>query len=204
VYVSIRPKANSGSCFLAHVDDAAQTPLCTTTYRFGPMNVPKIRLLNDPNVSATDAAEGGEDIALDCKNAFSRAIVMRTPYGSFEWRYSTRAERRAVGPEVDSLLILEQKTTVALSGGKKETRRYRVGQFARGGGGLRTEGTKRSTAGNGGRLMLDLRGWADRKDEMEQVELLVVASCVSMLKKEIDRRRFQQSMLIMGAGAGGS
>lgn len=201
VLVSIRPKANSGTCFLAHADDAAQTPLCTTTYRFGPMNPPKIKLLNNPSVSIDDATEGGEDITLDCKSSFSRATVMRTPYGSFEWRYSTRAERRAVGPEVDSLLILDRKTTVALAGGKKETRRCRVGQFVRGGGGLRTEGTKRSTAGNGGRLMLDLNQWVDGKGEVEQVELLAVASCVSMLKKEVDRRRFQQSMLILGAGS---
>ncbi|KAI5462281.1 hypothetical protein BGZ63DRAFT_383442 [Mariannaea sp. PMI_226] len=201
--VSIRPKRGSGSCFLARANDPDYKPLCSTTYRFGPNKPPKIKLLNQ-NASYTekeDEAEG-EEITIECKGTFTRATVMRTPYGSFEWRYSTRAERRAAGGDVDSLLILDQTTTVSLAGGKTQIRRRKVGQLVRGGG-SRTEGTKRCTAGNGGRLMLDLREWADRKGEAAQVELLAVASCVSMLKKEVDRRRLQQAMVIAAGVSGG-
>ncbi|KAH6996841.1 hypothetical protein EDB80DRAFT_726391 [Ilyonectria destructans] len=197
-YVSVRPARNSGSCFLARAGDPEQKPLCTTTYRFGPNRPPKIQLLRDDGMG-----ENAEEILFDGKGSFTRATTMRTPLGSFEWRYSTRAERRAAGPDVDSLLILDRTTTVALEGGKQEVRRRKVGQLVRTGG-LRTEGTRKSTAGNGGRLMLDLREWADRKGEAGQMELLAVASCVSMLKKEIDRRRFHQTMVIMGAVSGGS
>lgn len=202
VLVSVRPKPSSGTCFLARADDPSLTPLCKTTYRFGPGKPPKIRLLLDSS-SPSDEAASSEDIIFDCKSAFSRATCMRTPHGTFEWRYATRAERRALGPEVDSLLVLDLTTTVALTGGKSETRRTQVGRFARGAGGLRTEGTKRSWAGNGGRLSLDLRRWAEGKGEAERVEVLAVASCVSMLKKEVDRRRFQQSMVFCAAASGG-
>ncbi|KAH7116652.1 hypothetical protein B0J13DRAFT_653260 [Dactylonectria estremocensis] len=194
-YVSVRPARGSGSCFLARAGDPAQTPICTTTYRFGPNRPPKIQLL--------EGHCGSEEIVFECKGSFTRATTMRTPLGTFEWRYSTRAERRAAGPDVDSLLILDRTTTVPLAGGGSEVRRRKVGQLVRAGG-LRTEGTRRSTAGNGGRLMLDLREWADRKAEADQMELLAVASCVSMLKKEVDRRRFHQTMVIMGAASGGA
>ncbi|KAH7155244.1 hypothetical protein B0J13DRAFT_221399 [Dactylonectria estremocensis] len=193
-YVSVRPTRGSGSCFLARAGDPTQTPVCTTTYRFGPNRPPKIQLL--------EADCGSEEIVFECKGSFTRATAMRTPLGTFEWRYSTRAERRAAGPDVDSLLMLDRTTTVSLAGGRSEVRRRKVGQLVRAGG-LRTEGTRRSTAGNGGRLMLDLREWADRKAEAGQMELLAVASCVSMLKKEVDRRRFHQTMMLMGGASGG-
>lgn len=200
-YVSIRPARNSGSCFLARPDDPAQTPICTTTYRFGPGKPPKIRLLGGAGEDDHD-----EEFELSCKGCLTRSVVMRTHLGTFEWRYSSRAERRAaqssVGEEVDCLLVLDRVTNVALEGGKQEERRMRVAQFVRSAG-LRTPGTRRSTAGNGGRLILDLREWADRKGEAEQMELLAVASCVSMMKKEVDRRRMHQTMVIMGGASGG-
>lgn len=200
-YVSIRPARNSGSCFLARPDDPAQTPICTTTYRFGPGKPPKVRLLGGAGEN-----EHEEEFELSCKGCLTRSVVMRTHLGTFEWRYSSRAERRAaqssVGEEVDCLLVLDRVTNVALEGGKQEERRMRVAQFVRSAG-LRTPGTRRSTAGNGGRLMMDLREWADRKGEAEQMELLAVATCVSMMKKEVDRRRMHQTMVIMGGASGG-
>ncbi|KAM5355649.1 hypothetical protein ACJ41O_002295 [Fusarium nematophilum] len=205
-YVSIRPARSSGSCFLARADDPAQAPLCTTTYRFGPGKPPKMSLLAESGVQDGDPPAHAEEFELTCKGVLTRTIVMRTHLGTFEWRYSTKPERRAaqstVGEEVDCLLILDQVTNVALAGGKQEERRRKVGQFVRSVS-LRTEGSRRSTAGNGGRLMLDLREWADRKGESRQMEILAVASCVSMMKKEIDRRRMHQTMVIMGGASGG-
>ncbi|KAI1175734.1 hypothetical protein F4777DRAFT_549088 [Nemania sp. FL0916] len=46
LYLSVRPDAHSGSCFLTYGDDAAQTPLSTTTYRFG-LGRPPVVVLHD-------------------------------------------------------------------------------------------------------------------------------------------------------------
>ncbi|KAM0564526.1 hypothetical protein ACHAPJ_000740 [Fusarium lateritium] len=200
-YISVRPARNSGSCFLARANDPVQAPLCTTTYRFGPGKPPMIRLCGNENYQ-----QYTEEIEISCKGVLTRSVVMRTHLGTFEWRYSSRAERRAaqtsIGEEVNCLLILDQVMKVAVEGGKQEERRRKVGQFVRSGG-LRTEGSRRSSAGNGGRLMLDLREWADRKGEAVEMELLAVTSCVSMMKKEVDRRRMHQTMVIMGGSSGG-
>ncbi|OBS26370.1 hypothetical protein FPOA_00311 [Fusarium poae] len=200
-YVSVRPARNSGSCFLARANDCSQKPLCTTTYRFGPGKPPKIRL--EAEISQNRQTE---DIEISCKGVLTRSVIMRTHLGTFEWRYSSRAERRAaqasVGEQVDCLLVLDQVIKVAVAGGKQEERRRKVGQFVRSSG-LRTPGSKRSTAGNGGRLMLDLREWMDRKEERNEMEILAATSCISMLKKEVDRRRMHQAIAIMGGASGG-
>jgi hypothetical protein len=61
----------------------------------------------------------------------------------------------------------------------------------------RPEGTRKSTAGNGGQLII-----APGADT-ELDEALIVATCLLMLKKEIDRRRLIQFMVLAGAGSGG-
>ncbi|KAM0353657.1 hypothetical protein ACHAPU_001670 [Fusarium lateritium] len=199
-YVSIRSARSSGSCFLAQANDATQAALCTTTYRFGPSKPPKMRLLG----SEPSQDVNSEEIEISCKGIFTRSVVMRTHLGTFEWRYSSRSERRAlqtsVGEEVNCLLILDQVMKVAVTGGKQEERRRKIGQFVRSSG-LRTPGSKKSSAGNGGRLMLDLREWMDRKNEAIEMEIFAVASCISMMKKEVDRRRMHQAAAISGAGS---
>ncbi|KAH7256724.1 hypothetical protein BKA59DRAFT_83209 [Fusarium tricinctum] len=199
-YVSIRPARNSGSCFLARASDVTQAALCTTTYRFGPGKPPKMRLVGDELSQAVEP----EEIEISCKGILTRSVAMRTHLGTFEWRYSSRAERHAlqtsIGEEVNCLLLLEQVMKVAVVGGKQEERRRKIGQFVRSSG-LRTQGSKRSAAGNGGRLMLDLREWTDRKNEVVEMEILAVASCVSMMKKEVDRRRMHQIAAMSGAGS---
>ncbi|KAF7559879.1 hypothetical protein G7046_g4263 [Stylonectria norvegica] len=192
-YTSVRPARNSGNCFLVYADDPAQTPLATTTYRFGPGKPPKIKLL------ARDAPT--EEIVVNSKSCLTRSTSMRTHLGTLEWRYASRADRRAAS--ADNLLVLEQVTNVAVAGGKQETRRRKVAQLVRNEE-WRTEGSRKCTAGNGGRLMMDLKAWAERKGEAEQMELLVVTSCLMMLKKEVDRRRMHQTAAIMGGASGGS
>ncbi|CAM1504206.1 Fc.00g017970.m01.CDS01 [Cosmosporella sp. VM-42] len=199
-YISIRPTRGSGSCYLVKADDPQHTPICTTTYRWGPGKPPKIQLLAG-NTASTKAPDYTEEIEIDCKGCFTRTTSMRTHLGTFEWRYASRAERKALSG--DNVLILDRVTTVALEGGKQEVRRRKVAQLVRNSE-FRTEGTKKSTAGNGGRLMVDLREWADRKDEAGQMEMLAVASCITMLKKEVDRRRMHQTIAIMAGASGGS
>ncbi|PTD11939.1 hypothetical protein FCULG_00002925 [Fusarium culmorum] len=157
-------------------------PAQTTLYDDVPLwagQPPKIRL-------ETETSQGRqvEDIEISCKGMMTRSVVMRTHLSTFEWRYSSRAERRAfMGEKADSLLILEQVTKVVVKRGNKRSE------------------DARSTAGNGGRLMLDLQEWVDKKEECAEMEILAVASCICMLKKEVDRRRVHQTMAMMGGGS---
>jgi hypothetical protein len=61
--------------------------------------------------------------------------------------------------------------------------------------GTRTSGSKSCSAGSGGKLLLG-EGF-DSKEGLS--EDLVVATCLLMLKTEIDRRRAVQFMVIAGA-----
>lgn len=210
LYESIRPTRGSGSCILSRVGGDA---VCTTTYRFGPGRPPKIRLLGLTSIASaadtlrTAAAEeplgagDDEEFEVVSRGITTRAVSIRTHLGTFRWRYAGRSERREVG--ADSLLVMELVTKLALEGGKTEERYRRVAQLVRNEE-FRTPGSGRSTAGNGGRLMMDLRDWmAEKKGESEQMEALVVASCICMLKKEMDRRRMHQAMAISGGAGGG-
>ncbi|KAF5605539.1 uncharacterized protein FSUBG_6460 [Fusarium subglutinans] len=168
--------AATGELDDAEANDPTQAALCTTTYRFGPGKPPKIRFVGDGSQNGQT-----EEIELSCKGVLTRSTIMRTHLGTFEWRYSSRAERRSakasVGEDIDCLLILDQVMKVAIAGGKQEESRRKVGQFVRSDG-LRTQGSRRSSAGNGGRLMLDLREWLDRKNEAIEMEILAVTMAI--------------------------
>ncbi|KAK5997011.1 hypothetical protein PT974_02360 [Cladobotryum mycophilum] len=189
-YQSVRPERSSGNSALFRAGD--EHPVCSTTYRFGPGRPPKIQL---SGVVAYD-----EEFEVNNRGITTRAQVIRTHLGTFQWRYASKQERREA--VADSLLILDRITSVTLEGGKQEEQRKPVAQLVRNAE-FRTEGSKSSTAGNGGRLVMDLREWLGTKGEAEQMEVLAVASCLAMLKKEIDRRRMHQAIVIMGAASGG-
>ncbi|KAH6688348.1 hypothetical protein F5X68DRAFT_260853 [Plectosphaerella plurivora] len=164
----------------------------------------------------------------------SRAVRFSTPLGAFQWRYSTRAERKAMGAH--SLLVLERLVTIAeaypsSSSDVSSTLRVPIGFFIRSDD-TRSPGTSRSTAGNGGRLLLDLRAWdpkgyavpvfgdadstnsvVDEKrrlmaadeasaEAMDTVERIAITTCLCMLKKEVDRRRLYQALILSGAAGG--
>ncbi|TQW00512.1 hypothetical protein V2A60_001591 [Cordyceps javanica] len=191
-YESLRNKRSSGSCALVRAGhDVSEAPVCSTTYRFGPGKNPQIQLHGRLDPNETYEAQG--------KGLTTRAQSIRTHLGTFEWRYASRSDRKALG--ASSLLLFERVTTVALAGGKSEERRSVLGMFVRNAE-LRTHGTHGCTAGNGGRLLLNLTEWADAKVEHEQMEILAISSCIMMLKKEIDRRRVQQFMMMNGGGGG--
>lgn len=196
-YESIRPERNSGNCSLYQAD--SEVPVCETTYRFGPNRPPKIRLVNnDANKLSTDDSE--EEFEVKSRGCATRSVSIRTHMGTFIWRHANRAERRAAN--ADSLLVLEAVTKVALENGKQKEQFRRVAQLVRNEE-YRTAGTGKTHAGNGGRLMMDLREWTDRKDERRQMEVFVVASCITMLKREVDRRRMHQTAIMTGGGGGG-
>lgn len=127
------------------------------------------------------------------KSLFSRAVVFETQkWGRFEWRYGSKEERKQW--MADNLLILE--TVLEDSNGV----RVKVAQMVRHEE-CRTPGTGKRSAGNGGLLQMDL-GALKGSPELEEV--VVVATCLVMLKKEIDRLRMVQFMVIAGAASGGA
>lgn len=207
-YESIRPSRGSGNCVLYETENG--TPVATTTYRFGPGRPPKMRLLKSSAsvdlenlAEGSELGEGEEEFEINSLGCATRAVSIRTHLGTFHWRHGSREEKRAL--KADSLLILEQITTVALEGGKQEHRARKVAHFIRNDE-FRTEGSGRSTAGNGGRLELDLKQWegGDSKGrDREQMERFAVSGLLCMLKREVDRRRMHQAFIIAGAGSGG-
>ncbi|EFQ32222.1 uncharacterized protein GLRG_07366 [Colletotrichum graminicola M1.001] len=96
-YVSLRFSRGSNSCHLVRGrdDDASQSPVCTTLYRFGPGKPPILRLpraLVSP--PGEPAADGDLDVSVMPKSLVSRAQVLETPLGTFQWRYASRREGR--------------------------------------------------------------------------------------------------------------
>ncbi|KAK0386561.1 hypothetical protein NLU13_6396 [Sarocladium strictum] len=215
-YTSLRDTfSSSNSCVLVRAED--RSPACITTYRFGPSRPPKLLLppLSSPHqpvltsndvqcLLRSEAQPASEPIEVISDGCTTRSQTLHTPHGIFRWRYGTRTERRECSPTTSSLLILERITTMHLAGGKKcEERRRRVAQLVRSDE-LRTEGSTKRTAGNGGRLEVDLRDCMDSEGQGEEVHRLIVASCLVMLKKEVDRRRLHQAVILMAGASGGS
>ncbi|KAI1428841.1 hypothetical protein F5Y12DRAFT_636638 [Xylaria sp. FL1777] len=218
LYLSVRPQYRSGSCFLTYGDDETQTPLTTTTYRFGygPGRRPVITL-GDPtqNPAMEDNNNNNNNnnataFELVGRSLFSRATHFRVPgLASFGWRYANASERAAAAAGgADSLLVCEVFGDDGFDAGygkdakKKEKAKVkaarRVAQLVRNET-FRSPGSSRSSAGNGGRLMLDLAPFEEKL--RERVEWLVVTTAVAMLKREVDRRRAQQIAAISAIGS---
>ena len=224
-FLSLRASRRSGTSTLVDAADQSVVRSCTT-YRFGPGRNPQVKLLSP----AAGAAGGGAMLEMDLEDGqdgevagwddfevkrrglLSRAVRLRTRLGTFEWRYASRAERRAAG--ADSLLVLDRVLTIAVAlddpatsslvpfrRPKDEEVRTQVARLVRNDE-FRSSGSSRSSAGNGGRLFIDFGIWDEsEKTEREMAVVLVVTTCLAMLKREVDRRRGQQ-IAIMGGAAG--
>jgi hypothetical protein len=146
--------------------------LISTTYFWGPGRPPLIKFLEGQDGSDTVKVSG---------KCISRKANFATPDGRvYEWSYASTKD--ANGKRVN-ILALREKNTGEI-----------IAQLIRGEG-SRTQGTSRCSAGNGGQLVLgqEATGHLD--------EALVVASCLVMLKKEIDRRRGVQMAVIAGVAS---
>lgn len=203
-------------------------PLSTTTYRFGPGRPPTIRLFlpgtatptsnpflptSDPGSSSSDNNNNNIDLstcdwdtfAMTSPSLLSRTTAFRTRLGTFQWRYASRSERKLHTPVPSSLLILDRvlKIATAPPHNRNEEVRTPIAQLVRSDE-YRTEGSSCRSAGNGGRLLVDLRVWGEEeKAEREMAVVMVVTTALVMLKKEVDRRRAQQIMVMAGAAGGG-
>ncbi|KAK4167380.1 hypothetical protein QBC43DRAFT_311705 [Cladorrhinum sp. PSN259] len=192
----------------------------------------------EPESSEIQPAEY-DAFPLKSTSLLSRTTIFQTRLGTFQWRYASRSERKSepllskhqrdyFHCESHSLLLLERVTRISHGGGghasKPQEVRTVVGKFVRSKE-TRTEGSSASSAGNGGRLLLDLAkldefyygvtqgGEGDQKQEQEQgkeetdkemMTVMAVTTCLVMLKKEVDRRRAQQIMIMAGAASGGA
>lgn len=200
-YTSIRLKRTSNSCALVRGSDLTCTPLISTIYRWGPGRPPKMRVLpHDTSASVEDAINNDhvecELVEVRNRSIVSRAQKMDTSFGTFEWRYGSRDERKEAY-DAASLLILERTDPVSSAGGKSGKRGVRVAQLVRNDA-FRTPGTSRYMGGNGGRLMMDLSMWTDeKKASAKDVEAFVVAGCICMLKREADRFRNNQTAAVV-------
>lgn len=176
-YLSKRRRRFSGDAVLSH---PKLGQLVSTSYFFGPNNDPIIRLLQAPDPEATAIRVSGRRT--------SRSTSFVTPLGrAFEWSYAKRRDAR--GRKVN-LLVLKRTDGDAGRGRGKV-----IAQLVRGDE-TRTPGSSRSSAGNGGELLLD----RDAGEALDEV--LIVATCLLMLKREIDRRRMLQTAVIAAAVSG--
>jgi hypothetical protein len=191
-WISIRPERSKGNCYLVNADDETGTSIARTTYRFGPGKDPRVRIGGD--------GHEGEEFEM-----VSRWITRATSFlyagRRWEWRYGDKRERKRVqeesGEECNSLLILD-----AVSGEERTGKRRQAARLIRGED-SRTPGSKKTHAGNGGRLEICLPD-ADAPNDREErwneglTEVVVVVTALVMLKKEIDRMRSRQIVTIGG------
>jgi len=182
-YTSTRERVRSGNAVLASPE---QGDLVESFYRWGPGRNPELRMLKAP--------EGSDDVIVKVEGKWTSRgqtfTYSATPV-VFEWRY--RREKREVGTgegkkaKKATVLVLE-----VVGKGKGDVKR--VAELIRDEE-KRTPGTKSCTAGNGGELQID--ELAARR--LGIPEELIVSSSIMMLKKEIDRRRTIQIMVIASA-----
>ncbi|KIW99711.1 uncharacterized protein Z518_11124 [Rhinocladiella mackenziei CBS 650.93] len=180
-YTSNREKRSSGNAVLSH---PKLGNLISTTYHFGPNREPELTLLQ----SSIDSENGGQKIKV-CGRWTSRSISFMTADSHvFEWSYASTKD--ANGKKANILALRRKELPTAEPDGQGKI----IAQLIRSDD-TRTQGTSKCSAGNGGQLVLD----QDATSHLD--EALIVATCLMMLKKEIDRRRFIQLVAIGAAGS---
>ena len=176
VYQSVRDRRSTGSCTLTATQPTA-TEVARTTYSFGPgrKRAPAVTIGDEEEFRVYRS--GG----ICCGNC------------TFQWR-GERCEwvyEREMRPATTSSDARPLKTKLLVLYIGDGTNRRKVAELVRNNE-TRTKGSGSTWAGNGGALVL-----GDDADEV-----MVVATVLVMLKREMDRRRFHQIAMLSGAGAG--
>ncbi|KAF2432191.1 hypothetical protein EJ08DRAFT_648280 [Tothia fuscella] len=180
-YVSTRAKARSGNATLT---EANGTALIASEYFWGPGRDPKLHILNRDSPS---------DIKIESKwTSRSQDFVLPSEQ-KLQWRYS-----REIDPSTSNTKGQKRSFLVLEVPGNKKEKNARLAQLIRNDE-TRTPGTKKCDAGNGGEIVMD----ENAMKSFGVAEDFVVASCLMMLKKEIDRRRTYQMLMVGGASSGG-
>jgi hypothetical protein len=133
--------------------------------------------------------EGSETVKIKRRALMTRACIFVYRGWEWEWRYGRSDEGAKMNGH--TLLVLER---IKEGGGEKAA----VAKLVRNHGADEEGGTKPTDAGRGGKLELSIA------DEGQKVEILVIMSCLVMLKKEIDRRRNAHPVPITPAFSGSS
>lgn len=181
LYTSKRAKRSSGSCVLSSVEDG---DVVETEYFFGPGRDPILRVVDPAGKRGVEAKIQGKWL--------SRAVEFELPgRGRVEWGYEK--EKKSDGRRVN-LIVLREACGKGDTGGRGRV----IARLVRSDE-TRTPGSSWCSAGNGGELFIDESGL----EALGLDEGLVVASCLVMLKKEIDRRRLHQAIAIGAMGSGG-
>ncbi|EEP81889.1 predicted protein [Uncinocarpus reesii 1704] len=184
-YTSKRDKRCSGDATLSTPETG---DMLKTIYFFGPNRDPVIRPISKTVELDDEPESSNEATGLEIKVTSrwkSRTQYFTTLYGdSFQWRY-VRCDDPQLGCK--KLLVLEK-----LDNNNPNSVGRRIAQLVRNEQ-TRPPGTTKTTAGNGGELVLDADAMGVEIDEA-----LVVATCLLMLKKEVDRRRMVQMMVLGG------
>ncbi|KAF1948756.1 hypothetical protein CC80DRAFT_357897, partial [Byssothecium circinans] len=168
-YTSTREKRCSGNSTLSN---AQGTAVISTTYFFG--------VGKDPVLKRVDVGREDATPIKTVSKWTSRAQTFLLPDNrTFTWSYE-----RAVGFGGEG----KKGTALVLSMDGK-----RIAALIRNDN-TRTLGSKSCSAGNGGELVLGQE--VDGNEKTSLSEPVVVASCLLMLKKEVDRRRLVQAMAI--------
>lgn len=177
VYTSTREKRYSGDAVLSSPKGG---DLVSTTYSFGPGRNPVIKQLHPSDLKA------GGTVEVTGKWT-SRTTTFVVDGKTFEWSY---VRSKQSDGKKRTLLVLHQVDGSSAHSG------HRIAQLVRSSE-TRPPGSSKHSAGNGGELVLD-------EDAVEWIdESMVVATCMLMLKKEIDRRRMIQMAVIAGGASGG-
>ena len=173
VYTSVRETQCKGDAVLK---DHAGNSLVATDYFFGPGRTPAVRMLpstyQDPPILKIKSHHRSLD--------FTHATTGK----HFKWSYIHI--KAAEGDRARVLTLQVSDTDLPAS---TKTDRV-IAQLVRCNA-TRTPGTRRSFAGNGGQLVLSQGATEYLSQE------LIVATCLMMLKREIDRRRFKQFAFLM-------
>lgn len=182
-YVSTRERICSGNSVLS---SPKLGDLIRTEYFFGPNRDPVLHLLQTSKPHPENIYLRGEWT--------TRSIRFTSSLNS-ELRWYYAKEKRPDGRKVN-LIILSAVADSHGSRQKPAQTPQRLAQLSRCDE-TRTPQTSRCSAGNGGTLQMDSE--ALRAHGVN--ESVVVATCMVMLKKEIDRRRMVQMMVIVGAAS---
>lgn len=196
LYISTRASRKKGNAVLSHVQDG---DIISTAYKFGPFREPKLHYLQNQQSLGNDVkhSDGSQDendeasLAVEVKSAcgFTNSVVLTSiadPSRVYKWKY-TRTKTTMEG-KLRVMALFDESASSSKGGGEAIAVLVRSDS-------TRTPGTSRWGQGNGGQLYIN----SNADPQMD--EGLVVATCIMMLKKEIDRGRAASGAAVGAAGS---
>jgi hypothetical protein len=178
-YVSTRKRVHGSDAVLSA---PGRGDLIQSLYKFGPGRNPKLVIVG------TD-----EEVNVKGKWMKHEQIFSLNDDEKLRWKYVKEISPGSPAVRLDGKKAKPKNILCCEVGVKRVAMLLRDDE-------TRTDGTKKRDAGNGGELWID-----EQLLKLSGVtEELVVASCILMLKKEMDRRRAVQFAALSAMASGGS